>query len=713
MALRKAASSSATAENAGASFRPDIQALRAAAVGLVVLYHLWPNRLPGGYVGVDVFFVISGFLITSHLVGEVIRTGTVSLPSFWARRIRRLLPASLTVLAVALVAALVWVPDSLLQQNLRDIGASALYVVNWVLAADSVDYLASAGLPSLVQHFWSLSVEEQFYLAWPVLIVVSVAVAALLGRRSSRQGDGTRVRVVIFAVLAVLFAASLVFSIVLTGASQPAAYFNTLARAWEFAAGGLAATAIVLFPRIPDLARTRWAPAVGQAAALLGIALIFVSALVFSDGSAFPGYIALLPVAGALLVLGGGSIAPLRGPVGRIAGLWPVQRIGDLSYGIYLWHWPLIALYPFVLGAPFGTVGALVIILLSVGLAGVSKFFIEDPVRTGRWWRSRRWRAFALAGLGAALIIAVTSTQSAAIDTRKAEASVWAQQQLDSGAPCFGASAMAPGADCPGRTVLSASTDLAFAATDRDPNWCAAKPEEDWKSCDYGDTSSPSRTIALVGDSHAAALVPAFDEYFAKHGWKVVTYLREGCPGVSLSRIAYPGRGLDEQDSCAAWTARVFDELIARTDIEGVVFTNFSDRSSDTAIPPSGRVNAEDLATQWNRLATSGKRVVLVRDVPDTNRTNTPACLSTSYVKSAPCSFSRSEAVHDNQVLDAVALADDARLVDMSDFFCDQTLCYAVMGDVVVYSDDNHISGTYARTLAPYLGKEVEDAFDR
>ncbi|CAN5211866.1 acyltransferase family protein [soil metagenome] len=711
MTLRPTAPAPSSRVVTSAGFRPDVQALRALAVSLVVVYHLWPNRVPGGYVGVDVFFVISGFLITSHLVGELARTGTISLPSFWARRIRRLLPASLTVLAAALGAALIWVPDSLLQQNLREIGASAVYVVNWTLAADAVNYLSAENLPSLVQHYWSLSVEEQFYLAWPVLIVLSAEVVGFVARRTGRERPAGA-RVAIFWVLAVVFAASLAYSIFLTHASQAAAYFNTFARAWEFAAGGLAATILLAWPKLGHLVPARWAPAVGEAATWLGIALIAFSALRFSDGSAFPGYIALLPVAGAVLVLAGGGIASRRWPAARVAGLWPIQRIGDLSYGIYLWHWPLIALYPFVFGTPFGSLGAAVMVFLSVGLAALSKYFIEDPVRTGGWWRARRWRAFALAGAGAALLIGVGSVQSASIDVRKAEASVRAQEQLDSGAPCFGARAMDPAASCPGRTVLSASTDLAFAATDLDHDWCAAKPGDDWKTCEYGDTTSPSRTIALVGDSHAAAMVPAFQELATERGWRLITYLQEGCPGVSVSRIEFPGRPLDEQDSCAAWTTRVFDELTARTDIDGVVFVNFSDRSSDPVIPYAGRVHAADLAAEWNRISASGKRVVLVRDIPDTHMTNIPACLALSFVKSAPCAFPRGEAVVDSQVIDAVSLADNARLVDMSDFFCDATLCYAVMGDVVVYADDNHISGTYAKTLAPYLGKELEDAFE-
>ncbi|MFC6344952.1 acyltransferase family protein, partial [Nocardioides hankookensis] len=211
-------------------FRPEIQGLRAVAVLLVIAYHLYPNRVPGGYVGVDVFFVLSGFLITSHLFREADSTSHLSLVRFWGRRIRRLLPASLLVLAVSLVLTWVWVPQSMWEQTLRQIGASALYVENWALAAEAVDYSAIGNEPTLVQHYWSLSVEEQFYLVWPLLVVA----ALLLVRRR-----GVALRPVLTGVFGAVVLASFVYSVVITSHDTARAYFVTPTRAWEFGVGAL------------------------------------------------------------------------------------------------------------------------------------------------------------------------------------------------------------------------------------------------------------------------------------------------------------------------------------------------------------------------------------------------------------------------------------------------------------------------------------------
>lgn len=685
-------------------FRPEIQALRAIAVVLVVIYHVWPTRLTGGYVGVDVFFVISGFLITAHLLNEALATGTVSLTHFWSRRIRRLLPAAFVVLAVSLVAALIWIPDSLIQQNVRDIAASSLYVVNWVLAADATDYLASESLPSIVQHFWSLSVEEQFYIAWPILLVVSGLVARAVSRRT-RAAGAVSVSTVFFAVLIAVFAASLVFSIVLTITSPALAYFSTVTRAWEFAAGALLAVAVSRWPML-GLGNSAARVPLGIATSCLGLALIAVAALTFDDATAFPGWLAALPVGGAVLLIAGSGVLDDTSPLIRVAAVAPVQRIGDWSYSIYLWHWPLIALYPYMFGTSLAGWHAVVVIALSVALAAATKYLVEDPIRTGRWWRANRRRAFALAA-GALVFVVVASVHSAAIDARKAEAQEWAQAQLSSGAECFGARAMDPSSSCSGRFILSASTDLAFAATDLDPDWCLAGPlDDEVLSCEYGDTTGFSTTIALVGDSHAAAMLPALDVFAQSQGWKVVTYLRTGCPALSEQPIALPGRTDAEKESCAMWSTAVLDELEADA-IDTVIFTNFASRYADGAVPESDRLSSETVASTFERLVSAGKQVVVVRDIPDTHNVNIPACLGTSFVRSAPCSFARSTGLVDDVVQQAVSDSPAVGMVDLSDYFCDDVTCYAVIGDVVVYADENHVSDTFARTLAPYLGREL------
>ncbi|WIB35263.1 acyltransferase [Curtobacterium sp. MCJR17_043] len=290
--------------------RWDIQGLRAFAVLAVVLYHLWPNRLPGGFVGVDVFFVISGYLITGHLLREQIRSGRVELGSFWARRARRLLPGAFLTIVVTGVVVLLVVPSSLWGQYGRELIASTVYLQNWQLASDAVDYLASDNQPSPFQHFWSLSVEEQFYIALPLLLLVAGWVL-----RRTRGASPVRTARLLLGVVAV---ASLVWCVVETRTGPGIAYFSTATRAWEFALGGLVATVPLALADTPRVRLVR------TGGAWLGVAGLVASVVVITPATPFPGTAALLPVlSAALVVTAGGSQRP-RGA--RSAGARRVHR---------------------------------------------------------------------------------------------------------------------------------------------------------------------------------------------------------------------------------------------------------------------------------------------------------------------------------------------------------------------------------------------------
>src|SRR3954469_8693972 len=319
-------------ERAERRLRPDVQALRALAVTGVVAYHVWPWAMRGGFVGVDVFFVISGFLITRHLADELDRTGRVRLGRFWARRIRRILPAAFVVLVACLVLVIAVLPAMAWQENLQEIRASALYVENWLLAGNAVDYLGAENSPSLVQHYWSLSMEEQFYLCWPLLLLLATPLTAAMRLR--------RPRFALICLLATTGVASFVVCVLWTRADQPVAFFATPARAWEFAAGGLVGvlTATSVRGSVP-VARSvlAWA----------GWVVVVSSLFMISASSAFPGAVALVPVAGAALILAAGEAGAAWAP-DRAVSWRPLQWLGDHSYAVYLWHWPLLVAAPFV-----------------------------------------------------------------------------------------------------------------------------------------------------------------------------------------------------------------------------------------------------------------------------------------------------------------------------------------------------------------------------
>src|SRR6478752_6718310 len=292
----------------------------------MVLFHLWPNRVPGGYIGVDVFFVISGFLITSLLLREVDRSGSVSLGQFWARRLRRLLPASYLVLAVSAVGTLLFVPRLVWEQFFGEILGAGLYVENWVLAVNSVDYLAADNTPSPAQHYWTLSAEEQFYLIWPLLVLLGVWWARRRRRVPGSTGGGGSRRA-IFAVLAIATVASLAYSLWITATDPAWAYFVTPARAWQFGAGALLAFA-------PAAART----ARPVARALLGwVALVtlLACAFVLDAGTPMPGTAAIwVVVASAVLIWVEAPEVPWASSVLLVQR--PARFLGDISYSVYL-----------------------------------------------------------------------------------------------------------------------------------------------------------------------------------------------------------------------------------------------------------------------------------------------------------------------------------------------------------------------------------------
>src|SRR5665647_2055469 len=347
------------AARASRSFFPEIQVLRAVAVALVVLYHYWPGTLTGGYVGVDAFFVISAYLITSHLFREADRTGTVKLWAFYARRARRLLPASILVLLFVAVGTFLLLPTDLWASTSHEITASGFYVQNLWLASKSVTYSVSNDIASPVTHYWSLSAEEQFYMVWPGLIIISCLVA----RRWLRGHTTTTVGFTLLAVTLGSFACS----VWATRTHPSAAYFITPTRAWEFGAGAL----VVLLMRT-------WAPPLGLARLLrwAGIFGLLGAAWSYSGTTPFPGSAAALPVMATAAIIIAGDTGRAD-PSDVVFRLRPVQWLGNVSYSMYLWHWPLLIFAPYALGHALNTPELLVLMLLALVMAGLSKRFVK------------------------------------------------------------------------------------------------------------------------------------------------------------------------------------------------------------------------------------------------------------------------------------------------------------------------------------------------
>ncbi len=676
-------------------FRVDVQALRAIAVLGVFAFHLWPQQVPGGFTGVDVFFVISGYLITRQLLSEIETHGRIRLLDFWARRIRRLLPAAALVLVVSLAILAVLMPTVTWRGNAEEIAASALYVENWLLGRNAVDYLAAENAPSLAQHYWSLSVEEQFYAIWPLLLLIPMMLL-----RTVRTGSRARRR----TFLVVLVAVALVsFAISLTGtASNPAmTFYATHARAWQFAVGGL----LCLLPTL-----AAW-PHMSRIAAWMGLAII-AAGLFLIDGAtvAYPGYAALLPTLGTALVIGAAVPSGPGSPLG-VLGRPAVQRLGDLSYAIYLWHWPLVIAAPWVLGGHPGLPAQLVLVALTVGLAVATKRYVEDPARTSTWWRARTVRSYAFAPTAMAIVAGIGTTWILGIDQRYADMSASAHQKARTQARCFGAFAMTD-PDCGDPYTRSEDLDPGFGAVDHDPARDACQQttrRDDLILCDNGTRTDPDRIVVVVGNSHALRLIPPLAEYGRTRGWKVVLAAKSDCLGLSST---LPG----VRPSCREWTSRLHAQLAALPRLDAVVFPSYAGAArllTGTETPsPDAEAQARDAVLEtWQTLSRRGTAIVVPQDVPGTRPDDAPRCIAASSAPRDPCARARSDLVLDNLTFDlAKRHPDKATPVPMEQFFCGDQSCHAVIGGVVVYSDAHHITETFGLTLAPYLGRHVDDA---
>ncbi|GAA4187864.1 acyltransferase family protein [Microbacterium oryzae] len=663
-------------------FRPDIQALRAIAVLSVLLYHLWPNRLPGGFAGVDVFFVISGYLITSHLVREREKTGRIGVARFWARRATRLLPASLLVLIATAIGTLVWVPRSLWEQFFAEIGASVLYVQNWRLLFDSVDYLAADNQPSPVQHFWTLSVEEQFYIALPLLLIVAMwALRRLPWRR------------VVVGVLVVATAASFAYGVWLTGWAASQAYFSTLTRAWEFGLGALLSF-------LPALSRR----AVAQVVALLGVALIALSTVVLSGEVPFPGVAALLPVLGTALALWGGARSVLA-PVGALA---PVAFLGGVSYAVYLWHWPLVVLVPFVTGTPLTTVEKVGIAAVSLVLAWLSTRFIENPVRLSeRLLARRRPRTVALwaaAGMACVLIVPVTGAAVLRVDEERAVTAT--QTLLETRPDCFGAEAIDPALvpcenpELDDYPLVPSPQDARSDDANRDACW-SGPDETVLRVCSLGPKTGYDRHLLVIGDSHSNVFVGVYAQIAEERNWRIDVAGHGGCYWTDALIVRSTQASTD---ACTAWRGEVADYVAEADDVDAFVVTHSSDGRDADADVVSGMVSA------WSARPDLDVPVIAILDNPRLPADTIQCIEDDPDTAAGRCGHPADVVMHDDGQVAAAERDPNATTIDMSEFYCADGTCPAVIGGVVVYRDGHHLTATYAATLAPYLSDRLAAA---
>ena len=701
----------------GDRFRPDIEGLRAVAVVAVVLYHAGLGGLSGGFVGVDVFYVISGFLITDHLWREVDRSAVLSFAGFYARRARRLLPAAIVVLVATIAVSAAVLPPLEVRSVWKDGLYCALYVGNFRFAATRTNYLADAS-PSPFQHFWSLGVEEQFYVVWPLVMVAASLV--WWRRRPSRPSA--------IAVLAGLSAGSLLLSVSMTVSDQPAAFFLLPARAWELGLGGLIALTAPQLRRLPE----RFTAAMGWA----GLAAIAAACVLYGSHTPYPGDAAVLPVAGAGAVIAAGLAGRPTGPV-VFLGRPYMRAMGRISYSWYLWHYPVLVLVPVAVGHRLSIWSMLALAAGSGFLAVLTFRFVEQPCRQAQWLASSDRRSLT-AGL-ALSCAGILACAGAAVTIPSVRGHGQAPVATIHQAPVPSATTAPASPANPALTALrqaqaqvvsavGTSASMKDVPANLDPSLSSASSSEaapmvdgcldsfrtsSVPTCLFGDAAG-TRSVVLFGDSHATMWFPAVDAYANANGYRLYVWNKAACPPVAISLFSPV---LDRAwTECSQWYANVLAR-VAQTRPSLVVLGIAPNYDAAYGVVQNGPSWQAGLASTIRTLRHDGSRVLVLGSAPGPVYP-VPDCLSAHLTDVASCDFSpigRRVSGGGLVGMDQPGDAAEAATVtsaggvyaDVRPWFCTSSVCDVIVDNLLVYRDQSHITVPYADYLAPLVGDEM------
>lgn len=692
----------------------ELHGLRGIALALVVAFHLFGNGRVSG--GIDVFLVISGFLATRSLVGRAER-GRVRLGEHYGRTFARLAAPALVVLAATAALMVAVMPQTLWAQTTREILAAATYTLNWELIASQLTYGAAGPSSTPVQHFWSLAVQGQFFLLWP-LVVAGLALVLSAAARGPLRGRLTLARA-LFVLTSVGFALSFAYAIDLCGTDQATAYFSSLTRFWEIAAGALAALAL----RRLGSGRSSLAEQIKPYAAWTGLTLVVTCGFVMDGADHFPGPAALWPVAGALLVMVGSTPSP-RGPR-RLLETGPLRFVADISYELYLWHWPLLIAWLYYTGGERLTpVAAAGVLVVSTLLAWLTNRLVTRPVQT---YVIRPGGSRALVATLAALAVAVGIGWSglAAIDHSEDRA-IAAAARLASADPyttaCLGAAALAAtsaGGTCHNPDLrgelIPAVAAIGADDDNRAPCWSFQERPVQFSACPNGAVGGYGKRLLMVGDSHAAATVGALDLIGDQRNWRIDVAARAACHWNARPL----GRDIaDNRPACAEWNRQLEYYLRApeQRDLDAIIVTHSARKKTQ---PLGGETPYEStvdgLVEAWGHRPSTRIPVIALVDNPmfepdgAAYLRTTLGCIQRHSPEAAGqvCGRPRTDVLVQDPHRDAVLRDPNAHLVDLTHLFCGDEVCPAVIGNVIVYRDGNHITARYARTLAPYLGQEL------
>lgn len=693
--LKRGQASKRESKGATSNFRRDIQGLRAIAVLAVVADHLfhWPS---GGFIGVDVFFVISGFLITGLLLREHERTGTISFRGFYERRVKRIMPAALTVLLVTVCASYFLIGVDRFRETFWDAIWGLFFVANWRFAAQGTDYFQEGLPPSPVQHFWSLAVEEQFYLVWPWLMLGLLT----LGVRRFGWGPGRRRAAVAVAITAITFL-SFAWAMTESTTNATVAYFSTGSRAWELGVGAL----IAVLQQGLKIRQVAIRTLLGWA----GVAGIVYSMFVVPQSGGFPAPWAALPVLSTALVL-------LAGIGGDQPYVWPLVNkisvyIGEISYSLYLWHFPVLVLMVALLPTdqPLYYLSCLITMF---ALSIASYHWLETPARKGQWLPKRgnlpdaSRQGWKITGLAVLAIAAVTVAGAALVPVKPPiESATFVPNalastgELPAAQKCLGAAAKDPALECPaylGEAMTPAPSAMAKDAAGAFDCWI--EQGAPMKACSYGKDAPGVKKVALLGDSHAAMLLPGLTTQLEAANWKLDSYVGWGCQWMAT------GTGSE----CNAAMEDIQERLTTGPQYDMVLVTGARHKTATDKDWVS-----EQYAAAWAPVAARGTQIVVIADNPGVTDAALQCVSRVGFsVKDNSCATPAADAFAvTDPLIKAADMVPDAKLVDLKSFYCDNSQCPVVIGNVIAYRDTvGHITGTFSKTLAPYLVNSIAAA---
>lgn len=662
-------------------FRLDIQGIRGFALILVLAAHAEVPGFEGGFIALDLFFVLSGFLITGLILSEVEKTGRLSLRDFYARRARRLLPLAAAVLGVIAVVSAVMFATQRAQNVSDDVIAAALYYSNWHFIVQDLDYFAfKSATVSPVEHYWSLSVEEQFYLLWPLLVVGVTVLTARLGLSRRRT---------LLAVLVLIGVVSLWHSVQFSAENPRAAYLSTLTRVWQIVAGAIL---VIVLPVGLRLTKQVSTALVGG-----GLAVLVFTTITYSSGNAYPGWRAIFPILATLAIIVGGTAVKSSAPT-RLLSLPPFQYLGRVSYAWYLWHWPFLVFFAAELG-PLSWPESVAVTLLAWVPTQITHHLIEERFRRSRSLAVRpRW---ALALGGACTVTAVALALLILV--------------VKPGLPLAPVEAVAgarAGVSVPIQTKATSLRPSPQNANDDkgrlfDDGCLTMGKKRESKRCVYGNPKGRT-TVVVLGDSHALQYFPAMLQLAEQHDWRLVGLTRASCP---IGDVDY-------QPTCNAWRENTLRRIEEQEKPDLIVTTNSIDerfrvkvggrKLSRTASEP---YLEDGFSRTYRRLLRTGARLAVIRDQSPTPF-DPAECVLENQQRLERCAFKPNRNVKlsfDSRA--ARKTSKRIKIIDPLRILCRGTgskrRCPAVIGNALVYRDSDHLSATYARTLDDWLGRRL------